>query len=313
MPTAKRPRRGSLQFWPRKRASKVLPSANWNPISSKEQGLLGFVGYKAGMSTAIVKDGAEKTTTAKKQIATPVTVLEVPNMKIYSVRFYKHKKPLSEIVVSNDKELKKKLRAPKTAKTLDKVPEGYDDIRVIVYSLAKQTSVKKTPDVIEIGVQADDKLEYVKSLIGKEISLADVLHDKMVDVRGVTKGKGTQGPVKRFGITLRFHKSEKGVRKVGSIAPWHPARVTYRTPMAGQMGLFTRIIYNLHVLGSGKIAENDINPANGFKDYGKIKTSYILLKGSVQGPAKRQILITPALRPSKVQTRRNYELMEVMK
>lgn len=313
MPTAKRPRRGSLQFWPRKRAKKLLPSANWKPVSSSKPGLLGFVAYKAGMATALVKDNYDKAMTAKKQIAVPVTVLEAPSMKIFSVRFYKFNKPVGEIVVSNDKELKKKLKVPKQAGSLDKAPQDFDDIRVIAYSLAKQTTVKKTPDLIELGVQADNKLDYVKTLVGKEITLADFVRDQMVDARGVTKGKGFQGPVKRFGIAKRFHKSEKGVRKVGSIGPWHPAYVTFRVPMAGQLGMFTRIIYNLHVLSSGTISEKDINPANGFKDYGKIKTSYIVVKGSVQGPSKRQILLTPAMRPSKVQSRRKYDLVEVYK
>ena len=41
MPTRVRPRFGSLQFWPRKRARKYLPSVNWKPINS--EGILGFI------------------------------------------------------------------------------------------------------------------------------------------------------------------------------------------------------------------------------------------------------------------------------
>lgn len=312
MPTAKRPRRGSLQFYPRKRAAKFLPSANWSPVSSKENGLLGFIAYKVGMATALIKDNTEKSMTKAKQVAMPVTILEVPAMKIFSVRFYKEGRVMKEIVVSNDKELKRKLKVPKQPKKLDKAPEGCEDIRVLVYSLPKQTSIKKTPDLIEVAVSAEDKLEFVKTLVGKELSLSDLSKENLIDVRGITKGKGYQGPVKRFGITFRVHKSEKGVRKVGSIAPWHPARVTFRTPMAGQLGLFSRVIYNLHILGSGSIKDKDINPIAGFKNYGKIKTSYIILKGSVQGPAKRQLLLTPSFRPSKLQSKKKLELVEVM-
>ncbi|MFH1802608.1 MAG: 50S ribosomal protein L3 [archaeon] len=307
-----RPRRASLQFWPRKRAAKVLPSANWKPISSNEEGLLGIIAYKAGMASAVVKDTTEKSRTLNKQITIPVTLLEVPSMKIFSVRFYKNGKVLTEINVSNDKELKKKVKVPKESKKLDKIPEGYDDIRVIVYSLPKQTNIKKTPDMIELAIQSDNKLEFVKNLIGKEITLADFLKSKLLDVRGLTKGKGMQGPVKRFGITLRFHKSEKGLRKVGSIAPWHPARVTFRTPMAGQMGYFSRLVYNLNVIASGKISENDVNPKEGFPQYGKIKTSYIILKGSVPGPQKRQILLTPSYRPTKKQSKKKLEFLELV-
>lgn len=313
MSTRSRPRAGSLQFWPRKRAAKVLPSANWRPIKSKEEGLLGFIAYKAGMSSVLVKDLTDKSMTQNKQMVIPVTILEAPSMKIYSVRFYKHGKVITEIVVSTDKELKSKVRTGKEAKKLDKVPSDYDDLRVIAYSLAKQTNIKKTPDIIELGIQSDNKLEFVKSLIGKEISLSEFLKFDLLDVRGLTKGKGFQGPIKRFGATLRFHKSEKGLRKIGSIGPWHPARVTYQVPMAGQMGYFSRLTYNLKVIASGKIAEKDINPSSGFSNYGKIKSSYILLKGSVPGPQKRQILLTPSYRPTKLKSKTKYEFMEILR
>ena len=312
MSTRSRPRHGSLQFYPRKRAAKFLPRINFSTINSSEQGLLGFIAYKAGMATAFVRDNTEKVMTSKKQIALPVTILEVPNMKLFSIRFYKNNKILQDIVVSNDKELKRKLKVPKKTHNLDKVPENYDDIKVIVYSLPRQTSLKKTPDIVELAVQADNKLDYIKSLIGKEITLNNFTKSSLLDVRGLTKGKGTQGPVKRFGLTLKFHKSEKGVRRPGSLGPWHPARVIFRVPMAGQLGLFSRITYNLKLLDQGKISEKNINPSSGFPHYGNIKTSYIILSGSVQGPAKRQLVITPSYRPSFQQSKKKYEFLEVL-
>jgi len=54
--------------------------------------------------------------------------------------------------------------------------------------------------------------------------------------------------MKRFGLSLRSHKSEKGRRGPGSGGPWHPARVEYTQPMAGQMGYFTRIVYNNKII-----------------------------------------------------------------
>ena len=111
---------------------------------------------------------------------------------------------------------------------------------------------------------------------------------------------------------IKQHKTEKGVRRPGSLAPWHPARVTFHAPMAGQMGYFTRIIYNIRVLSQGKIKDKNINPKTGWKNYGNIKTSYIIIKGSVQGPVKRQILLTPAFRPSKIQTKRKFEFLELV-
>lgn len=315
MPKTSRPRKGSLQFWPRKRAAKFLPSVNWGPINKlkeKKQGLLGFITYKVGMASALVADKTEHSLTKEKQTVIPVTILEAPNMKILSVKFYKSGKPIKEFIVSKDKELKKKLKIPKSIKTLEPPKdEDYDDIRVLVYSLPKQTRIKKTPDLIELAVESDNKFSFVKNLIDKEISLKDFLNYNLMDVRGLTKGKGTQGPVKRFGISLKVHKSEKGRRTPGSLGPWHPARVTYQAPMAGQLGLFSRIHYNLNVISSGNISEKDINPKSGFKHYGKIKTNYVILKGSVQGPSKRQILITPSFRPTKSQEKKQYEFIEL--
>ncbi len=313
MPKHSQPRRGSLQFWPRKRARKILPSVNWKGISNKK-GLLGFICYKVGMGSVLVRDNTEHSLTKGQKIIVPATFIECPPLKILSVRFYKGNKIAKEIFVGGEKELKKKIKLSKKQEKLNlDIKEEYDNIRVIVYSLVNKTSIKKTPDIGEIAVGGtkEEQLEMVKSSINKEIAFNDVFNGDLADVRGVTKGKGTQGPVKRFGISLRFHKSEKGVRKVGSIAPWHPARVTFRTPMAGQTGFFNRVVYNSKILKKGKITEQDINPRSGFKHYGKIKTDYIILRGSVQGPVKRQVIVTQTLRETKKQSKKNLEFLEI--
>lgn len=308
-----KPRHGSLQYWPRKRAEKAIPSVNWSVVKGdgKTDSFLGFIAYKVGMGTALVKDTTEKSMTQGKKIYIPVTVLEAPNMKIYSVRFYKNNKVLKDVVVSNDKELGRAILAPKQPKSLDtEAPKEFDDLRLIVYSLPSQTSVKKTPDLIELAVEAKDKLAFAKSLIGKELTLKDFLKYSLLDLRGLTKGKGLVGPVKRMGIGLKTHKTEKGVRRPGTLGPWHPAHTSFRVAMAGQMGMFSRVIYNNKVIGSGTINEKNINPAGGFNHYGNMKSSYLILKGSVQGPQKRQILITPSFRPTKMLAKKKYELLE---
>lgn len=76
--------------------------------------------------------------------------------------------------------------------------------------------------------------------------------------------------------------------------------------------MFTRVHYNLSVITLGTIAEKNINPGTGFKHYGKIQSSYLVVKGSVQGPPKRQILVTPALRPTKEQAKKKYEFLELI-
>ncbi len=312
MPAPKRPRFGSLQFYPRKRAGKFLHRVNWSTVSDNSEGLLGFITYKAGMATALIKDSTDKVSSSGKQVALPVTILEVPNMKIYAVRFYKFNKPVKDIVVSNDKELKRLLKVPKTLGNLDKVPEDYDDIRILAYSLVKETGIKKTPDIIEIAVSSPNKLEFIKNHLNKELTLSLFPKSSLVDIRALTTGRGLSGPVKRFGISLKGHKSEKGVRRPGSLGPWHPARVTFRTPLAGQLGLFSRITYNQKVISSGNIKEKDINISSGFPNYGKIRSSYLIVQGSVHGPVKRQVLITLPARPSKKQMKKKYEFLELI-
>lgn len=313
MAKTSKPREGSLQFWPRKKARKFLPSSNWKALSG--EGLLGFIVYKVGMKSAIVKDNTANSMTKGKKIAIPVTILEAPEMKVVSIRYYKNNQVVGEELNENiDKEMKKKIKMPKKkdGKNNKKI-DDYDDVRVIVYSQVKKTSIKKTPDVIELGLggSLEEKEKLIEELKKKEISINDFIKEGIVDVRGLTKGKGIQGPVKRFGVGLKQHKTEKGVRGPGSIGPWHPAYVSFRTPMAGQFGLFKRVQYNQKIVSIKKIGEKDINPEQGFKHFGKIKTSYIILKGSVQGPAKRQILLTKPLRKTKKQEKLNYELIEI--
>ncbi|MBU0894353.1 MAG: 50S ribosomal protein L3 [Nanoarchaeota archaeon] len=311
MPTRKSPRKGSLQFWPRKRASRVLPRVNWNSIPGKKS-LKGFICYKAGMRSAIVKNNTPNSMTKDKKIAIPCTIFECPPMKIFSVRFYKNGKVTQDILAENlDKELKKKVKLPKKSRKKIEDIKDYDDIHLIFYSVIKKTGLKKKPNLLEIGLvgNLDEKLNFIKENFNKEISINQVFEKgQLVDFRGLTKGKGFQGPVKRFGVTLRNHKSEKGRRGPGSIGPWHPARVTFRVPMAGQLGMFTRIIYNNKIIDIG---ESSNKPIKNLKNFGDLKTDYLIVNGSIQGPAKRALIATSPLRESKKQSKKNYELVEL--
>jgi large subunit ribosomal protein L3 len=308
-----KPKAGSQQYWPRKRAERILPNVNWNPIKSENVNLQGFIGYKVGMTSAFMKDDTADSMTKGKKIILPATIVECPGVKIYSVRFYKNKKVVGDVIVSNDKELKRVVKIPKQVGKIEDFKADFDDLRVIIYSEAKKTDIKKTPDMIEvaIGGTKDQKVAFAKERIGKTISVSEVFPKGLVDVRGVTIGKGLQGPVKRFGITLKSHKSEKGVRRPGSLGPWHPARVTFVSAMAGQLGYFTRVLLNNLILKSGKISEMNINKEGGFKHYGNIKTEFLVINGSLQGPQKRPLLLTPSFRPTKKQTKQKLEFIEL--
>ena len=321
-------RHGSLQFWPRKRAEKILPSANLKSISKNESGLLGFIGYKVGMSSAYVKDNSGNSMTKGQKITLPVTIVEFPTIKIFSVRFYKNGKSVGEILNYNiDKEIKRKLKLPKNVssiskenviKKIEELDKDYDDVRIIVYSQVKKTNLKKTPDIIEVvlGGDKNSKINYVKEYLSKEIGIKEFFDDNfmkqgLIDIRGVTTGRGFQGSTKRFGLKLRFHKSEKGVRGAGSGGPWHPARVDFTQPKAGQLGYFSRVIHNTKIIKVNDIKEKDINPKSGFNRYGVIRNDYALVHGSVTGPPKRPLFFTFPVRNSKNQSRKNYEFLEL--
>ncbi len=317
MPKYSQPRRGSLQFYPRVRARKILPEVSWDSLIRKDSNLLGFIGYKVGMKSAYIKDDTADSHTKGKKIIIPVTIIECPALKILSVRFYKNNNVVGEILSDKlDKELKRKIKLPKQVikKKMDDFKDGdFDDVRVIVYSQVKKTSIKKTPDISEIGVSGslNEKINFIKDNLNKEISVKDVFKEGVVDVRGVTKGKGTQGSTKRFGLSLKSHKSEKGVRGPGSGGAWHPAKVSFTEPRAGQMGFFTRVVYNNKIILNENIKEKNINPKSGFKKFGKIKTDYFVVFGSIQGPSKRQLLITYPLRATKKQIKKKYEFIKL--
>ncbi len=306
-------RSGSLQFYPRVRAKKVVPSVNWKAVSKDGVGFMGFVGYKVGMTSVWAKDDTENSMTKNKRIAVPATIIECPAMRIYSVRFYKGGKVMKDVVVSNDKVLKKSVKISKKVGEIKDDIE-FDDVRVILFSGVKNTCVDKNKaDMAEIGLSGsvDEKLAFVKERIGKDILVGEVFSEGLVDVRADTKGFGTNGPVKRFGISLKSHKSEKGQRRPGSLAPWHPSRVTFRAPQAGQTGYHSRVCYNSVILEVGKTSEKDINPKGGFGHYGVVKNDYIILKGSVPGPQKRGVMITQPIRPTKFMAKKKFEVLEL--
>lgn len=320
MPKTHRPRAGSLQFWPRKRAAKLLPGANWDVLDKNHKGLLGFIGYKVGMCRALARDLTPDSMTKNKQIIIPLTIVECPSIKILSIRFYKQDKIAKDILADDlDKELRRKIKMPKNMrKTSELLAEieprlnEFSDIRIVAYSLVKQTGIKKTPDIIEIGLggSIDEKFNFIKDKIGKEIKVSDFsAKGQLIDIKALTKAYGFSGPVKRFGIGLRSHKAEKGRRRPGTLGAWTPSRVDYRAPMAGQVGMFTRLKYNSKLL--------DLNNAENlkfdFKHYGKVKTNYIAVKGSVQGPAKRQLLLIVPLREKKESKKENFDIVNLLR
>ena len=298
MPTPHKSRSGSLQFWPRKRAKRQYPRIrSWVKVAGAK--LLGFAGYKVGMIHVQFIDTRQNSGTKNETITWPVTIIECPPLKPFSLKFYKNTsyglKLISEILAPNlDKELSRKLILKKS-KENKIIPNDFDEIRLTAYTQPRLTNIrKKKPEIFELGISSKD-LEFAKLLLSKEIKISDVFKEgQFVDIHAVTKGKGFQGPTKRFGLGLRQHKSEKTKRGPGSLGAWTPKKVSFRVPHAGQMGYQTRTEYGKHILKvSNKL--DDVNIKSGFSHYGFVKNDYILIKGSVQGPAKRLIrLVEPS-------------------
>ena len=252
MPNIRNPRSGSMQFWPRKRSKRVYARVkSWAKV--KDAKLLGFAGYKVGMTHAIIIDNKQKSITKGQEISCPITVIECPPLKSASIRFYKKTidglKVVSEIFAENlDKELKRKIIMPKSVKKKIEDIKEYDDITLLVYTQPKLTGIgRKKPEIFEIGLggNKEDKLKFAQEKLGKEIPITEVFEPgQQMDIHAVTTGKGFQGPVKRFGISLRQKKSEKSVRNPGSLGGWSAqGHVMYRVAHAGKMGYHKRTDY----------------------------------------------------------------------
>jgi len=73
----------------------------------------------------------------------------------------------------------------------------------------------------------------------------------MIDVIGVTKGKGFESTIKRFGTKKLPRKTHRGIRRVGCVGAWHPARIRFEIPRAGQLGYHHRTEMNKKIYRIG--------------------------------------------------------------
>jgi large subunit ribosomal protein L3 len=296
-----------MQFWPRKRSKQSRARIRSWATESKVKPL-GFVGYKAGMAHAMVTDNRPKSLTKDETLSLPVTVIDCPGMTVAGVCFYRKgllgREKCSTILAEKlSKDLKRKTSLPKKAlKKFDDVTECID-LCLLVHSNPKQTSTgSKKPVLIEIalGGSLDEKKTYAKDILGKELSLSDIFEEgTLIDVHGITKGKGFQGTVKRYGVPILQHKSEKAKRSIGNLGAWTPKRVQYTVPQPGKMGYHMRTKYNSQILKIGTDGK-EITPKSGFGRYGVVKNNYLLIHGSVTGPVNRAVVLTAAIRPRKV-------------
>lgn len=305
------PRRGSLAYLPRGRCKRRGGKINyWPEVNAEKPRLLGFAGYKAGMSFVYVRGVVRGNPTFGQEIHSSVTIVETPPIFICGYRGYNLKSSGSSssmeewaeklprdltrlITTPKSNETKKVKAAPNSAR----VPV---ELRAIVATQPRQSGTgKKKPELFEVkavGGSMENRLEYLKGLLGKEVQISDVFKEgEYLDIIGITKGKGFQGPVKRWGVKKKSHKSRKTVRGVATLGPWTPHYVMYTVPRAGQMGYAQRTEFNKRILKIGDDGAN-VSPEGGFQHYGTIKKTYVILSGSIPGSARRLVKLRSAAR-----------------
>ncbi len=207
---------------------------------------IGLVGRKCGMTRVFTEDGA----------SIPVTLIEATPNRVTQV---------------------------KTTGT-----DGYDAVQVTVGG--KRTSLLTKP---EAGHYAKAKVEAGRGLwefridaseagkfaVGAEIGVDTFAVGQMVDVAGVTKGKGFAGTIKRHNFTMgdATHGNSLSHRAPGSIGQRQtPGRVFKGKKMAGHMGAVQQSMQNLQVVRID--AERHL----------------IAVKGSVPGAPGGDVVIRPA-------------------
>ena len=312
------PRRGSLAFYPRVRAkSEEARLRNW-PELNDNTSLLGFAGFKAGQLQVMTIDDKEKTPNFGKQLDNSSTVIATPPINIIGIRCYRkdlygEKAFIDAYSKDFPKGLERKFKTKYNEKSFERIESSIDLISsffAIASVFPKKANLsQKKPFVFEIGVSGKDnktKYEYLKGILGKEIKISDVFQNgQLIDVSGITRGKGIEGPITRFGVKRKQHKSRKSVRALGTLGPISPAVVMYSVPRQGQRGFHQRTEYNKRILlvssdvssqTASLSSKLSINPPGGFKHFGLVTTDYIVVRGSIPGVPKRLVKMRQPIR-----------------
>lgn len=204
----------------------------------------GILGRKIGMTQVFAKNGK----------LTPVTVIAIePNY-------------VSQI---------------KTVET-----DGYNAIQLAAFDKREKLSNKPEQGHLKkANVTPKRFLKEIRNVdvsaytLGQEIKADIFTVGEMVDVSGVSKGKGFQGVIKRFGQSRgpMGHGSQyhRGVGSLGTLLPMH---VLKGKKLPGHMGHKLVTVQNLEVV------EIDL------------ENNIILVKGNVPGPKKSLVIIKSAIK-----------------
>jgi len=343
------PRHGSLGFLPRKRTKHHRGRIRSFPKDdpSKKPHLTAFAGYKAGMTHILREVNRPGSKLHKKETVEAVTILETPPMTVVGLvgyvatprglrtlttvwcehlsesvkrRFYKNwyrskKKAFDKYAAKVASEEGQK----NLAAELERIKKYCSIVRVLAHTNIKLVKLRqKKAHLMEIqinGGSVADKVDFGKSLFEKNVPVDTVFsQNDMIDVLGVTKGKGYKGVVSRWGVARLPRKTHRGLRKVACIGAWHPARVRFTVARAGQKGYHHRTEINkkIYRIGHPKnadgtnnwdastpsdLTQKQITPLGGFPHYGTINEDWVMIKGCVMGPKKRVITLRKSLVP----------------
>jgi len=338
-----------MGFYPKKRAARHRGKVKAFPKDdpTKPVHLTAFLGFKAGMTHTVREVDRPGSKVNKKEIVEAVTIIETPPMICVGVvgyietphglralktvwaehigeeckrRFYKNwskskKKAFTKACKKWDDDLGKK----EIEKELSQIKKYCAVVRIVAHTQQKLLRRRqKKAHIVEIqlnGGSIADKVDFARNHFEKELPVSSVFaQDEMIDIVGVTKGKGFKGVTSRWHTKKLPRKTHKGLRKVACVGAWHPSRIQFTVARAGQKGYHHRTEINKKVYAikqgfhtkDGKLIKNNasteydlsdksINPMGGFPHYGEVKQDFVMLKGCCIGPKKRILTLRKSL------------------
>ncbi len=156
---------------------------------------------------------------------------------------------------------------------------GFEDKRVKLSNKPEQGHVAKANTAPKRFIREFRNVNVEEYEVGQEVKVEIFAEGDVVDVTGVTKGKGFQGVIKRHGQSRgpmahgsRYH------RRPGSMGPVAPNRVFKQKALPGQTGGNVVTIQNLEIVKVD--AERNL----------------LLVKGNVPGSKKALVTVKSAVK-----------------
>merc|ERR1711894_68005 len=350
------PRHGSMGFYPKKRSCRHRGKVKAFPKDDpkKPVHLTAFLGFKAGMTHIVREVERPGSKGGAREIVEAVTILETPPLVAVGMvgyietprglralktvwaehinveckrRFYKNwskskKKAFTKACLKWKDDTGKK----EIEKEISQIKKYCQVVRVICHTQQQLLRRRqKKAHIVEIQLNGGgiaDKVNFAREHFEKKVPIKSVFgKDEMVDIIGVTKGKGFKGVTSRWHTKKLPRKTHKGLRKVACIGAWHPSRIQFTVARAGQKGYHHRTEINkkIYRIGQrvhqkdGKVVKNNastdydlteksITPMGGFPHYGEVNNDFVMLKGCCMGPKKRVVALRKSLL---VQTKRS--------